>query len=62
MKVKQAPKKVTIVRILQNAGATTWVIKEDKTPNLGWFTRNPGVKQIPSDPTKVSEIRGVFHI
>jgi hypothetical protein len=33
-----------------NAGATTWV-KEDKTPNLGPLTRNPGVKQIPSDPT-----------
>jgi hypothetical protein len=26
-------------------GATTWV-KEDKTPNLGPFTGNPGVKQI----------------
>jgi hypothetical protein len=38
-----------------NVGATTWV-KEDKTPNLGRFTGNPGVKQIPSDPTKVSEI------
>jgi hypothetical protein len=29
---------------------------EDKTPNLGPFTGNPGVKQILSDPTKVSEI------
>jgi hypothetical protein len=38
-----------------NAGATTWV-KEDETPNLGPFTGNPGVKQSPSDPTKVSEI------
>ena len=28
----------------------TWV-KTDKTPNLGPFTGNPGVKQIPSDPT-----------
>jgi hypothetical protein len=28
-----------------NAVATTWV-KEDKTPNLGSFTGNPGVKQI----------------
>jgi hypothetical protein len=28
-----------------NAEVTTWV-KEDKTPNLGPFTRNPGVKQI----------------
>jgi hypothetical protein len=35
-----------------NAGATTWV-KEDKTPNLGSITGNPGVKQILSDPTKV---------
>jgi hypothetical protein len=38
-----------------NAGATIWV-KEVKTPNLGPFTGNPGVKRIPSDPTKVSEI------
>jgi hypothetical protein len=35
-----------------DVGATTWV-KEDKTPNLGSFTGNPGVKQSPSDPTKV---------
>jgi hypothetical protein len=28
-----------------NAEATTWV-KENKTPNLGHFTGNPGVKQI----------------
>jgi hypothetical protein len=35
-----------------NVGATMWV-KEDKTPNLGPFTGNPGVKQILSDPTKV---------
>jgi hypothetical protein len=34
------------------AGATTWV-KEDKTPNLGPLTGNPGVKQILFDPTKV---------
>jgi hypothetical protein len=44
-----------------NAGATTWV-KEDKRPNLGLFTWNPGVKQIPSDPTKVPEIRELFWI
>jgi len=30
---------------------STW-LKTDKTPNLGPFTGNPGVKQIPSDPTK----------
>jgi hypothetical protein len=35
-----------------NVGATTRV-KEDKTPNLGPFTENPGVKQILSDPTKM---------
>jgi hypothetical protein len=47
--------------IISNAGgvATTWV-KEDKTPNLGPFTGNPVVKQIPSDPTKVSEIIELF--
>jgi hypothetical protein len=28
-----------------NVGATTWV-KEDKTPNLGPFILNPGVKRI----------------
>jgi hypothetical protein len=32
-------------------GAMMWA-KEDKTHNLGRFTGNPGVKQIPSDPTK----------
>jgi hypothetical protein len=48
VKVKQAPRKVTV---LQMWGATTW-LKEDKTPNLGPFTGNPGVKQILSDPTK----------
>jgi hypothetical protein len=42
-----------------NAGATTWV-KEDKTPNLGCSAGNPGVKQIPSDPKKVSEIIELF--
>jgi hypothetical protein len=40
-------------------GATTWA-KEDKTPNLGPFTGNPGVRQIPSDPTKVSELIELF--
>jgi hypothetical protein len=33
-----------------NVGGTTWV-KEDETPNLRCLTGNPGVKQIPSDPT-----------
>jgi hypothetical protein len=48
VKVEEALRKVTILQIR----ATTWV-KEDKTPNLGRFTGNPGVKQILSDPTKV---------
>ena len=38
---------------------STW-LKTDKTPNLGPFTGNPGVKQIPSDPTKVSQVTGLF--
>jgi hypothetical protein len=29
-------------------------------PNLGRFTGNPWVKQISSDPTKVSEIKELF--
>jgi len=37
----------------------TWV-KTDKIPNLGPFTGNPGVKQIPSDWTKVSHVTGLF--
>jgi hypothetical protein len=60
LKVKQAPRKVTTVTILHiRVGGTMWV-KEDKTPNLGPFTGNPGVKQIPCDPTKVSEIIELF--
>jgi hypothetical protein len=35
-----------------NVRAATWV-KADKTPNLGPFIGNPGVKQILSDPIKV---------
>jgi hypothetical protein len=42
-----------------NGGAATWV-KVDKTPTFGQFTGNPGVKQIPSDPTQVSEIAELF--
>ena len=38
---------------------STWV-KTDKTPNLGQFNGNPGVKQIPSDPTKESQVTGLF--
>jgi hypothetical protein len=39
VKVKEAPRKVTKLQLW----ATTWV-KEDKTPNLGPFTGNSGVK------------------
>jgi hypothetical protein len=35
-------------------------VKEDRTPNLWPFTGNPGVKQIPCDPTKVSGITELF--
>ena len=42
-----------------DSAVSTWV-KTDKTPNLGPFTKNPGVKQIPSDPTKLSHIIGLF--
>jgi hypothetical protein len=48
VKVKEAPKKVTILQLRGNH-----VGKKDKTQNLGPFTGNPGVKQILSDPTKV---------
>jgi hypothetical protein len=40
-------------------GTATWG-KIDKTPTLGQFTGNPGVKQIPSDPTQVSEVAELF--
>jgi hypothetical protein len=48
VKVKVVPRKVTVLQIWGNH-----VGKEDKTPNLGLFTGNPGAKQILSDPTKV---------
>jgi hypothetical protein len=48
VKVKEAPRKVIIFQIWVNH-----LGKEDKMPNLGPFTGNPGVKQILSDPTKV---------
>jgi hypothetical protein len=35
-------------------------VKEDRTPNLGPFTGNPGVKQIPCDPTKEKKITQLF--
>jgi len=35
-------------------------VKTDKTTNLGPFTGNPGVKQIPSNPTKVSQVTRLF--
>jgi hypothetical protein len=42
-----------------NEGAISWV-KEDKTPKSGPFTGNSGVKQIPCDPTKVSDTMELF--
>jgi hypothetical protein len=42
-----------------NAGATTSV-KVDKTSSLGQVTGNPGVKQICSDSTKVSDETELF--
>jgi len=42
-----------------DSAVSTWV-KTDKTPNLGPFTGNPGVKQISSDPTKESQVTGLF--
>ena len=42
-----------------DSAVSTWV-KKNKTPNLGPFTGKPGVKQIPSDPTKVSQVTGLF--
>ena len=42
-----------------DSAVSTWV-KTDKTPNLEPLTGNPGMKQIPSDPTKVSQVTGLF--
>jgi len=42
-----------------DSAVSTWA-KTDKTPNLGPFTGNLGVKKIPSDPTKVSQVTGLF--
>jgi hypothetical protein len=41
------------------AGTATWG-KGDKSPTMGQFTGNPGVKQIPSDSTQVSEVAELF--
>jgi len=46
-------------RVTLDSAVSTWV-KTDKTPNLGPFTRNPGLKQIPSEPTKLSQVTGLF--
>jgi hypothetical protein len=61
VKVKKAPRKVPIVTIFQmwGGGGAMWV-KDDKRPNLGPFTGNLGVKQIPTDRTKMSEIIQLF--
>jgi hypothetical protein len=34
--------------------------KKDKTPDLGQFTGNAGVKLFPTDPTNVSDITDLF--
>jgi hypothetical protein len=47
-KVKEALRKVTILQIRGNH-----VGKRRYNPEFRTFTRNPGVKQILSDPTKV---------
>jgi hypothetical protein len=49
---KIVPQEKNTVKVKEALRATMWV-KEDKTPNLGPITGNPGVKQILSDPTKV---------
>jgi hypothetical protein len=41
------------------AGATNWGVN-DKTPNLGHFTGNSEVKEIPSDPSNVSKVTELF--
>jgi hypothetical protein len=43
----------------RNAGATKWARKY-KTPDLGQFTGNAGVKLFPSDPTNVSDVTELF--
>jgi hypothetical protein len=43
----------------RNAGATKYA-KKDKTPDLGQFTGNAGVKVFPSDPTNVSDVTDLF--
>ena len=58
-KSEQSAKKIEDDHETLDSAVSTW-IKTDKTPNLGPFTGNPGVKQIPSDPTKVSQITGLF--
>jgi hypothetical protein len=43
----------------ESAGTATWGTV-DKTPNLGKFTGNPGVKVFPSDPKEVSDVADLF--
>jgi hypothetical protein len=43
----------------ESAGTATWGTV-DKTPNLGKFTGNPGVKVFPLDPKEVSDIADLF--
>jgi hypothetical protein len=43
----------------ESTGTATWGTV-DKTPNLGKFTGNPGVKVFPSDPKEVSDVADLF--
>jgi hypothetical protein len=43
----------------RNAGATKWT-KKDKSPDLGQFTGNAGVKLFTSDPTNISDVTNLF--
>jgi hypothetical protein len=43
----------------ESAGTATWGTV-NRTPHLGTFTGNPGVKVFPSDPKEVSDIVDLF--
>ena len=41
-------------------GGTVMWTKRDRLPNLGQFIGNPGVKEFPSDSSKVAEVTELF--
>jgi hypothetical protein len=43
----------------ESVGTATWGTV-NKTPNLGKFTGNPGVKVFPSDPKEVFDVADLF--